>query len=118
MEETEADVFHAHHHVHVHQFVAEDVSLTLAPDLPVAVSLEEERDLIPAEDAAILAEDVVILAEEAILVDAVIRAVRAIQEVYLVAEVVVDRHYHEADHLSDVVDLLNVADLPSEVNHP
>lgn len=123
MEETEADAIHAHHHAH--QFVVEDVSLTLAPDPLAAAILEEERDLIPVEDAVTLAEDAVILAVEAILVVAATHVVRAIPEVYLAAEAVVDHHYHEADHLSDVADhlsdvadLLDVAELPSEVNLP
>jgi hypothetical protein len=62
--EIEEDVILAHHQDHLSD--VEDVTRTLVPDLPVVVILEDERDLILVEDAAILVEDVVILVAEAI----------------------------------------------------
>jgi hypothetical protein len=66
----------------------EDVILTLALDPPVAVILEEERDLTLAVDVVTLvveeevipAEDEVILVEEATLVDVATHVVKVILE--------------------------------------
>ncbi len=85
-EEIEADVILVHHLVH--QYAVEDVILTLALDPPVAVILEEERDLTLAVDVVTLvveeevipAEDEVILVEEATLVDVATHVVKVILE--------------------------------------
>lgn len=62
--EIEQDVILAHHPDHL--FDVEDVALTLVLDLPVVVILEDERDLIPVEDAVILVAGVVIPVAEVI----------------------------------------------------
>ena len=62
--ETEADVILVHHLDH--PYAVEDAILIPVQDLPVAVILVEENDLIPADDVVILV-DVAILVAEATL---------------------------------------------------
>lgn len=62
--ETEEDVILVHHPDH--PYAVEDVILIPVQDLPVAVILVEENDLIPVGDAVILV-DVAILVAEATL---------------------------------------------------